>query len=254
MEGNEIMTKVNIIIMSSSQYTNPTVLGGKAPSETFLTRIITGLICNKLEKDPLLNVYNCPIPNLGDDIQNLKEQIRLANEWTEKQQGNTFLLNVHSDGGYDGSGASGFYASEKGKAFVTPIYEKLARHTPWGDMGCRKRDNLAVLNQTKAVAGLIELSFHDKLSEATWIFDNAHTIAGVLREGIYEGIGILSPSHRPIPSKPWRERIFDEMAEEGVLESPEYWLPRINEPITTSDAIVLSWAVIKYIKRKGGIT
>jgi hypothetical protein len=51
-----------------------------------------------------------------------------------------------------------------------------------------KRDNLGALNETKAVAGIIEVSFHDDPDEAKWIHDENVSIAVRLANGIYKSL------------------------------------------------------------------
>jgi N-acetylmuramoyl-L-alanine amidase len=50
----------------------------------------------------------------------------------------------------------------------------------------RYRDNLGALNQTKAVAGIIEVSFHDKPDEARFIHENGNNIAVAIAYGFYK--------------------------------------------------------------------
>ena len=101
-----------------------------------------------------------------------------------------YHLDVHSDAGAYATGCSGLYVSEAGKAFITPITQAIMDITPWSDVGVRKRTDLGVLNQTFAIAGLIELSFHDNTKEYTWMQSNGDLIAETLKNGIYKALNI----------------------------------------------------------------
>jgi N-acetylmuramoyl-L-alanine amidase len=62
----------------------------------------------------------------------------------------------------------------------------LADLTPTTDAGIRKRDDLGALNQTIAVAVILEVSFHDNLIEAKWIHDNPVPIDVRISNGFYK--------------------------------------------------------------------
>jgi N-acetylmuramoyl-L-alanine amidase len=50
----------------------------------------------------------------------------------------------------------------------------------------RSRDDLGALNQTKAVAALIEVSFHDNPDEARWLHENIIPISVRIANGVFK--------------------------------------------------------------------
>lgn len=128
-----------------------------------------------------------PKQSEATDLDNLRASIRLSNAFIKKNGGKGFHLELHSDAGNINShGASGLYKSEAGKAFITPIWQEMADLTPTKDMGIRKRTDLGALNNTIAVAGLLEIGFHDKQEDSRWIHDNAVAIAVRISNGVYK--------------------------------------------------------------------
>ena len=93
------------------------------------------------------------------------------------------------------------YKTDAGKAFIAPVIANLMKLTPWTDVGLRKRDNLGALNQTVAVAGLVEVSFHDNPTEAKWMHDNIKQIAAAIVDGLYKGMKLDKPVIFPAPLK-----------------------------------------------------
>jgi hypothetical protein len=176
---------INIVLSCSQQAWNKCLLCKSEQDHTFS-------ICLKVaERLKSYNANVCVLPKItGDEGYTLNEVVRLSNDFI-RQNGNTgFHLDVHTDGGYNSSGASGYYMSEAGKAFIIPIWRKLTQITPYVD-GIVNLRTLKVLRDTVATAGLIEVSFHDKLDEATWIHNNQDKIADAIVEGLVQGTGIV---------------------------------------------------------------
>ncbi len=175
---------VNIVVAYSQQRGNRCIMGDTEHDHMYsIAKALYDDLSNRF------NTYLIPPQNLGSDNANLKESIRLSNAFISKYGGG-YHIELHSDGGYDGSGASAFYYSESGRKFITPIYEAMSRLTPWKDMAIKERRNLLALRGTKAISGLLEVSFHDKPNEAKWIHDNIHTIAKTISKAIYGYFGI----------------------------------------------------------------
>jgi len=157
------------------------------------TGLITDAIYDILRADKRLNIYNIPELSMGNDTANLKELVRLSNEFIKANGGTGYHLSIHTDGGYNGSGASGFYYSDAGSKFGRPIYDEVCALTPWTDMSFKQRTGLYELNSTTAIAFLLEVSFHDRPEQAKWIHDNIQLIAKTIVKGLYKGLG-LEPS------------------------------------------------------------
>lgn len=87
-----------------------------------------------------------------------------------------YHLDIHTDAGGYAKGSSGLYVSPKGQEFVAVAYNAISKLTPTTDVGIKRRTDLGVLNQTRAIAGLIEICFHDNESEAKWLHANLDSI------------------------------------------------------------------------------
>ena len=229
------MQKINFVISPSQQDGNKTVVKHpNADTEAELTRLVGTALFDVLSYDDRINLCLVPDFQLGDDMQNLRTAIDHSNKFIRQNGGKGFHLDLHSDGGYAGQGATGFYKSAAGAAFGKPIFDAMCALTPWDDMTFGKRDNLACLNQTDAVAYLQEISFHDKTEEAYWIFNNVNNIANTLADGFYKGVGLT----RYIVPK-WQYDSFIRFVQEGTITSPDYWKNRLHTPITVGEAIAI---------------
>jgi hypothetical protein len=142
----------------------------------------------------ILKGYECNVwlvPQVeGDEVTTLQKVVNSSNYFVKSNPADmSYHLDIHTDGGYAGSGSSGFYMSEGGKAFIQKIHKEISLITPWAD-GLVSQRNLVVLRETMAVAGLIEISFHDRLNEAKWIHDNLDLIANSAVKGIIKAADI----------------------------------------------------------------
>lgn len=204
---------INIVLNRSQQPYNKCVQGDNEQEHT-------GLICdavfNILIKDNRLNVLNIP-PQNGADMSNLKESVKISNDFINRYGGKGYHLSIHSDAGYEGGGSSGFYYSDSGRDFGRPIYEKMCALTPWSDMSFYKREGLYELKHTTAVAFLLEISFHDKPNESEWIHNNINNIAQVIASGIYRGIGLDQPDMTT-------EEAINILVKNEIIKTPEYWI------------------------------
>lgn len=181
------MNKINLVLSSSQQMHNSCAMGDVEQDHT---QSITKAIFAKMSKDNRLNVYCIPKLSNCSDSANLIECVRLSNEFINANGGTGFHLSVHTDGGYSGTGSSGFYFSDNGRGFGLSIFQEMSALTPWKDMQFKERDGLYELKHTKAVSFLLEVAFHDKLDQAKWIHENIDNIADAIIRGIYKGIGL----------------------------------------------------------------
>jgi N-acetylmuramoyl-L-alanine amidase len=176
---------MNLVIAYSQQKNNRCAMGDTEQDHMYL---FARALYNILAQDKRFNLYMPPKLNKGSDLENLRESVRLSNEFIKKNGGKGYHLEFHSDAGAYAKGASFLYVSEAGKKLLEPIAAELMDLTPWPDVGIRKRTNLHALNGTKAVAGLIEISFHDNKEEAEWIHKNIVMIATRVANGIYKSL------------------------------------------------------------------
>lgn len=212
---------INLVLSSSQQAENSCASGD---TEQNHTQLITNAVYSFLNSDPNLNVYNIPRLNLGTDTENLIKAVRLSNSFINENGGTGYHLSIHTDAGYSGTGASGFYFSDKGAAFGKPIFDEISALTPWKDMQFKRRQSLYELKNTTAVSFLLEVSFHDKKEESDWIHQNINNIAISIIKGIYKGLDI-----QPYPVLD----VVDKMKQSGYLNDSNYWIIhfRNNEPI-----------------------
>jgi N-acetylmuramoyl-L-alanine amidase len=174
---------INLVIAYSQQKNNKCKEGD---TEQDHMHYIADALFDILSKDKRLNTYFIPLQNIGTDNGNLKASIRLSNAFIKANGGKGYHIELHSDAGAYAKGCSALYVSEKGKILATYLYNELADLTPTPDAGVRKRDNLGALNQTIAVATILEVSFHDNQQEAKFIHDESISIAVRLANGIYK--------------------------------------------------------------------
>lgn len=208
---------INIVVSRSQQPGNKCVVGDCEQDHM-------GIIANKLAllliNDGRFNVFNIPELDLGTN-ENLYEIVRISDEFIDNNGGDGYHIALHSDGGYEGHGASAFYFSDSGLCFIKPVYEAMCKLTPWNDMNLRAWSGLYELRNTKAIAGLIEVSFHDKLKEAQWIHNNFDAIAKTIYNGIVRGVDLM-----PAPA-PAQNISFDDALkickDNGIISDITFW-------------------------------
>lgn len=174
---------INLVISYSQQANNKCKEGD---TEQDHMHAIAKALYGILSYDKRLNTYLIPRQNTGTDLGNLKASIKLSNAFIKANGGKGFHIELHSDAGGYAKGCSALYKSEAGKKLATYLYNELADLTPTTDAGIRKRDDLGALNQTLAVANIIEVSFHDNAAEARWLHEEFNSIAVRLANGIYK--------------------------------------------------------------------
>ena len=120
-------------------------------------------------------------------------ELRFSKSTEEK----TYKLNIEKAGNYDlvvelhlnasalhnGRGCEVLYKSEKGKAYAQKIQKQLA--TVFKDRGIQKRENLYMLNQTKAPAVIVESFFCDSTADCE--IAEKTDVALLIAQGIHGG-------------------------------------------------------------------
>lgn len=210
------MMKTNIIISPSQQQYNKCV---QNDSEADHCRLIAEKVVELLKR------YDCNVwlvPKLeGSESDILQKVVNSSNYFVKTNPSYAnYHLDIHTDAGYVGNGASGFYMSEGGKAFVSKIYKEIAALTPWSDGICSVRD-LFVLRKTDSIAGLIELSFHDKPNETKWVHENMDQLAESIVKGIVNATCIEKKKIEKITDV---DEAIGILAEVGIVSNVEYWL------------------------------
>ena len=101
-----------------------------------------------------------------------------------------------------GRGCTGLYKSDKGKQLVSCVYKHVSALTPTVDRGLSYRTDLGCLNQTNAVAGLIECFFHDNSNDVAFYNANVDAIAHAIANGILEYVGVVKVVDKVVASAP----------------------------------------------------
>ena len=116
------------------------------------------------------------------------------------------------------------------------IYREIAKITPWDDGTVRER-NLYVLKHTQAIAGLIEVSFHDNVDQAKWIHANVDGIASAIVKGLENATGIVKVHEE----QHWAEVAYKKLVGEGY----EIHDRRFDDALTRGEYFVLEAQKIK---------
>jgi hypothetical protein len=239
---------INIILSPSQQRWNKCAIDGCNEQEH------THMIAKKIYD--ILQGYNCNvclIPNVyGDELYTLNEVVRISNEFVAAHPDaeKSYHLEIHTDGGYAGTGSRAFYLSDAGKGFITQIWRRISRITPWGDGNVSKR-YLYTLVHTTAVAGLLEISFHDKMEEAKWIHISMDMIADQIVRGMEETTGIVK-INKPVVMPDVLNRDNVELVARYIgMNSPERWIK--YQGITDRDLESLFEKFKEYIYAQLGV-
>ena len=173
---------INVIISASKQSGNACVMGDSEQDHCFK-------IAQEVVR--LLGDYDCKtclVPNLkGSEAATLNFTVKTENNFVINNPANMSLfVEIHTDAGYNAHGCSAFYVSEGGRGLANKLYQRVSKLTPGLDVGVIKRENLFVINKTKSLACLIELSFHDQKLEAQFVHDRWQDFAKAISLGIMD--------------------------------------------------------------------
>jgi len=171
------------LVLSPSQQSNNECLHGDSEEDHMYDIALE--VYKILEEYPELNILLIP-----KTTTSLADSVNISNQFIIKNGGTGYHLELHSDAGNYATGATGIYYSPNGKDFITPIYEEMRKITPWSDVGIVRRIDLYALKHTIAVAGLIEISFHDSKKESDWIHNNMNLISRSLAIGTCKALGV----------------------------------------------------------------
>lgn len=205
---------IPIVLSPSQQYHNPCKMGDVEANHM---RLIAEVVHANLCKDPNFIVYL--IPQLsGSDTQNLRDLVKLSNAFIDKY-GYGLHIAFHSDGG-GGTGASAFYGSANGKILTEAIYNRVSALTPWVDKGISSRPGLMEIGKTHAIATLCEVSFHDNLTQASWIHAQINAIGNAFTLGIYDALGLSVPEINPNQEL---KNAIEVLKANAIINDTTYW-------------------------------
>lgn len=224
------MAQVKVSISPSQQWDNRCFLGDTEQDHMFaIGEELLELLKADWRFDPYL------VPKL--DRLSSKVYLNKICKLTEAFQGKEGLrVALHSDGGYKGSGCSVFYYANGyfGDKAGHAVYNRLSALTPWNDMRCYPRPELAEIRIPTCSCILVEVSFHDNRVQALWIHNEKKAIANAVYLGILDAYGfkeITKPKPDPIPvpvvDKKLEAAIADLVAA-GDIGSPSYWTENVK--------------------------
>ena len=109
--------------------------------------------------------------------------------------------------------------------FANLVYTALSTITPWSDRGIMAEPNFYELNSTKALAGLVEVDFHDNIQSEEWIVNNIQSIGEKLAKCVLDYFGIKEKVVEPIiieetPSttpNDWGQFYISQLLELGII-------------------------------------
>lgn len=205
--------RTNIVISPSQQTYNKCLQGD---SEADHCRLIAEKVVELLKRYEC-NVWLIP-PVEGTESEVLQKVVNSSNYFCKTNPSDAdFHLDIHTDAGYSATGSSGFFFSEGGKSFIQKIHKEVSDITPWTDGLCYLRD-LFVLRKTDAIAGLIEISFHDKKNEADWIHANISQIAESIVRGIVKATEIVEKPMQKIENI---DEAIEILMQRGIVNNAE---------------------------------
>lgn len=105
--------------------------------------------------------------------------------------GATIHVDIHSNAWiHVNRGAQACYLSAKGKTLAQCIYNEVSAVTPTKDEGLKYRTNLGALNQTNAVACLIEMFYHDNAKDVEFYKNHKEEYCRAIARGIMKYCGV----------------------------------------------------------------
>ena len=117
---------------------------------------------------------------------NLEQVTKDSNSW-----GADIHVAIHSNAG--GGEGTEIWVHKKGftaEKLALAIYKYLAPLSPGKDRGVKENASYYETAKTNAPAVIIEVAFHDSLTEANWIMSNYEPIAEAILQGICEFAGV----------------------------------------------------------------
>jgi N-acetylmuramoyl-L-alanine amidase len=170
-----------VIVISPSQQVKNLYVDSKLTEEQIMG-VVSLFLYDKLSKK-----YETYLVDTGSMMDNIAESNKICGEVKKKySKDNVIVLHfsVHSNAFRGTSrGALGLYYSASGKKMMEIVLNPLFKLTEVKDEGFRQDKSLAELRKTDAIAGLVEISYHDNKIDKEWILNNVNEIASALSEG-----------------------------------------------------------------------
>lgn len=167
------------LIIDPSQQTQNHYINSKLTEEQVMGML--GLLINEIGASK----FNTYLLDTGTLSGNIAESNRLY-KLIKTSNPSTIVLHlaVHSNAfNNKNRGSLGLSISAEGKLFIEAIQSEVAKITPTIDEGTRKGEGLAALTQTDAIAGLIEVAYHDNEEDKLFILKNLYLLAEAIISG-----------------------------------------------------------------------
>lgn len=224
------MAQVKVSVSPSQQWDNRCIMGDTEQSHMYP---IGEELLALLKADWRFNPYLVPIFEPMPQNAYLNKICAL----TEAFQGKEGLrIALHSDGGYQGSGCSVFYFADGyfGDKAGHAIHGRVSALTPWNDLGCYARPELAEIRIPTCACVLVEVSFHDNAVQAKWIHEQRKAIAFSVYLGILDAYNepeLIKPKPNPTPivivDKELEAAVADLSAAKDI-GTPSYWIENVR--------------------------
>ncbi|MDR2895451.1 MAG: N-acetylmuramoyl-L-alanine amidase [Propionibacteriaceae bacterium] len=166
--------------------------------------------------------FNVRVAEAGTSISS-GARMREANVWPAD-----LYITLHTDAG-GGHGCTVMcHPGRESHPVIQSVYKALAAVTPTADRGVRARGDLLEINQTTMLCCYIEASFHDNVTDATWIINHTTEIARAIAQGVVAGNGgvaIPTPVVPPAaPTAPVTDAVIDALSDNiiGVVTTKRY--------------------------------
>jgi N-acetylmuramoyl-L-alanine amidase len=173
-----------VLILSPSQQIHNTYVDSKLTEEQIMG--VVALLLN----DRLSKKYETYLVDTGDMQSNIKMSNQICADVKKKYGKENVVvvhLSIHSNAFRGTSrGALGLYYSESGRKMLETVLKPLFALTEVKDEGLRQDKSLAELKKTDAIAGLVEISYHDNKADKEWILNNINEISVALSKGFDE--------------------------------------------------------------------
>ena len=142
------------------------------------------------------DVVEAILKSNGVDVFRSNPSMTLSQAISDSNSNNVDLhFAIHSNafkGTNMGTSIYIYNKSVEAMKFANLVYNAMSELTPWTDRGIIAEPNFYELNGTKALAGLVEIDFHDNKQSAEWIVSNIKPIGEALAKSILDYFGIFT--------------------------------------------------------------
>lgn len=176
-EVGEEAKVVKVYISPSSQHDNVGV--GNYGTEEKRMNQIADVVETELKRCGIITLRNTP-------SMDITQMVAASNSF-----GADVHLAIHSNaGGATGAEAYYYTGSAAGKKLAQAVYDNLVPMTPTADRGIKATTELYEVWATNGIATLVEIAFHDNVTDANFIINNIQAIGIAIAKGVCSYLGI----------------------------------------------------------------